>query len=219
MSASYDEVLRRLTEERKRLGLSQKDMAQIVHITQSNYSKVEKSLHRLSYEEVKYLSKAKIDVYYIFTGYRSSGKYVENLQQHTYVELCCFLGITYSLVVLNDCRANANHWKSMTNRVKYIPLILENRKPFNIFVAVRNVTGIRQKAMAEKLGVDIKKLRELEKDRCLPDSEIIWKVYNLFNISPAVILKDKSCLINEISSLLEDAEKNGVRIIDIINQI
>ncbi len=219
MSASYNEVLQRLIEERERLGLSQKEMAQIVHITQSNYSKVENGLHRLSYEELKYLSKAKIDVYYIFTGYRSVGKYVERLQQYTYVELCCFLGIIYSLVVLYDYRANTNHWKNMTNCLKYIPLTLENKKSFNIFVVIRNATDIRQKPMAEKLGVDIKKLRELEKDRCLPDSEIIWKLYNLFGISPAVILKDKNIMLNEIFSLIEDAEENGLRIMDIINQI
>lgn len=53
----------------------------------------------------------------------------------------------------------------------------------------------------------------------MPDSEIIWKLYNLFQISPAVVLKDKNCIINEISSLLEAAEENGVEIIDIIKQI
>lgn len=37
MSATYNEVLKRLIEERKRLGLSQQEMARLVHITQSNY--------------------------------------------------------------------------------------------------------------------------------------------------------------------------------------
>ena len=83
MSATYNEVLERLIEERKRLGLSQQEMASLVHITQSNYSKVEKGLHRLSYEELKYLSKANIDIFYIFTGYRCSGKYVEYFRKRT----------------------------------------------------------------------------------------------------------------------------------------
>lgn len=81
------------------------------------------------------------------------------------------------------------------------------------------MTDSRQKVMAEKLGVDIKKYRELEKDRSLPDSEIIWKLYDLFNISPAVVLKDKNSIINEISSLLEAIEENGVEVTDIIKQI
>lgn len=103
--------------------------------------------------------------------------------------------------------------------MKYVPLVLECRKSSNIFLVIRHAIGSRQKPMAENLGVDIKKFRELEKDRCLPDSEIIWKLYNLFQISPAVVLKDKNSMVNEISSLLETAEEIGARIIDIIKQI
>lgn len=219
MSATYNEVLKRLVEERKRLGLSQQEMARLIYITQSNYSKVEKGLHRLSYEELKYFSKAKVDIFYIFTGYRCAGKYVEYFQQYTYVELCCYLGIIYSLIVLNNCRSNTEQWKDIAKWVKYVPLVLECRKSSNIFLVIRHAIGSRQKPMAENLGVDIKKFRELEKDRCLPDSEIIWKLYNLFQISPAVVLKDKNSMVNEISSLLETAEENGARIIDIIKQI
>lgn len=219
MSATYNEMLKRLIEERKRLGLSQQQMARLVHITQSNYSKVEKGLHRLSYEELKYLSKANIDIFYIFTGYRCAGKYVAYFQQCAYVDLCCYLGIIYLLIVLNDCRSNTEQWKDIVKRVKYVPLVLDCKKSSNIFLVIRHTTCSRQKSMAEKLGVDIKKFRELEKDRCLPDSEIIWKLYNLFHISPAVVLKDKNSMINEISSLLEAAEENGAEIMDIIKQI
>ena len=219
MSATYNEVLKRLMEERKRQGLSQNEMARLVHITQSNYSKVEKGLHRLSYDELKYLSKTNVDIIYIFTGYRCTGKYVGYFQQYTYVELCCILGIIYSLVVLKDCRANTEQWKEILKRVKYVPLILNRKKSSNIFLVIRHTTGIRQKQMAERLGVDIKKFREIEKDRCLPDSEIIWKLYNMFQISPAVVLQDKNSMINEISSLLEATEENGVEVIDIIKRI
>lgn len=133
--------------------------------------------------------------------------------------MCCYLGIIYSLIVLNDWRSNTEPWKDIAKRVKYVPLVLDCKKSSNIFLVIRHMTGSRQKPMAEKLGVDIKKFRELEKDRCLPDSEIIWKLYNLFHISPAVVLKDKNSMINEISSLIEAAEENGAEIIDIIKQI
>lgn len=219
MSASYNEVLKRLIEERKNLGLSQMEMARLVYITQSNYSKVEKGLQRLSYEELRYFSKAKVDIFYIFTGYRCTGKYIENFQQYTYAELCCYLGIIYFLIVLNGDKFNSEDWRNIVKRGKYISLILDYKKNPNIFLAIRHITDCRQKQMVEKLGVDIKKFRELEKDRCLPDSEIIWKLYNLFQVSPAVILKDKNTMLNEISSLLEATEENGVQIMDIIRQI
>lgn len=219
MSAMYNGVLKRLIEERNRLGLSQQEMARLVHITQSNYSKVEKELHRLSYEELKYLSKANVDIFYIFTGYKCAGKYVNYFRKYTYIELCYHLGIIYALIVLNDCRSNTEQWKDIVKRVKYVPLVLEYKKSSNIFLTIRHIVDSSQKQMAEKLGVDIKKFRELEKDRCLPDSEIVWKLYNLFQVSPAVILKDKNTMLNEISSLLETTEENGVQIMDIIKQI
>lgn len=219
MSATYNEVLKRLIEERKRLGLSQDEMARLVYITQSNYSKVEKGGHRLSYEELKYLSKSKVDIFYIFTGYRCAGKYVEYFERYTYIELCCYLSIIYSVVVLNDCRSSTEQWKDLVKRVKYVTLVLDCKRASNIFLDIRHMTGSRQKPMAEKLGVDIKKFRELEKDRCLPDSEIIWKLYNSYQVSPAVVLKDKNCLINEISSLLETLEERWMEVMDIIVQI
>ena len=58
--------------------------------------------------------------------------------------------------------------------------------------------------MADKIGVDVKKLRELEKDRCLPDSEILWKTYHEFGISPMYILKDTEGTIRD--ALLEISE-------------
>lgn len=141
MSATYNEMLKRLIEERKRLGLSQQQMARLVHITQSNYSKVEKGLHRLSYEELKYLSKANIDIFYIFTGYRCAGKYVAYFQQCAYVELCCYLGIIYLLIVLNDCRSNTEQWKDIVKRVKYVPLVLDCKKSSNIFLVIMLMCG------------------------------------------------------------------------------
>lgn len=219
MGATYDEVLIRLIEERKRLELPQKEMARLVHITQSNYSKVEKGLHRLSYEEVRYLSDAKVDTLYIFTGFRCAGKYIEYFQQYTYAELCYCLGVIYSLAVLKDYRCSAGRWETIVKRVKYVPLILDCKKSSNIFLAIRHTTGNSQKVMAEKLGVDIKKFRELEKDRCLPDSEIIWKLYHMFQISPAVVLKDKKSIINEISSLMEETEEIEIELLSIMKQI
>ena len=219
MSATYNELLKRLIEERKSLGLSQKEMAHNIYITQSNYSKVEKGLQRLSFEELKYLSKTNIDIVYIFTGCKCTGKYVEHFKHYTYVELCYYLFVIYSIAVLQECRSSIGQWKVIVKHLEYVPLVLSCGKSSNIFLTVRHMTGYQQKRMAETFGVDIKKYRELEKNRCLPDSEIIWRLYNLFQISPAVVLKDKKILIKELSFILESIEEYGTEVIDIIYQI
>lgn len=64
------------------------------------------------------------------------------------------------------------------------------------------------------------KLRDLENNRSLPDSELVWKMYQLFLLLPAVMLKDKNCLINEVCFMLEgmDAEIQA-KILSIIEAI
>ena len=219
MGTDYSEFIDRLKEERIRRRSSQKEMAYLIHITQSNYSKVEKGLHRLSYEELKYLLKTQIDMLYVFTGFRYSEKYSEQFKQFTYTELCCFLHIIFSIIALNDYKTDSNEWRDVLTRVKYVPFVSIYSKNYSIFHVIRYMTDSRQKTMADKLGVDIKKYRELEKDRCLPDSEIIWKLYHLYNVSPAIVLKDKNSLIREISTLLEMLEEKGVNVMNIIKLV
>ncbi len=213
MSATYNDVLMRLNEERVRLTLSQNEMTRIVHMTQSNYSKVEQGLRRLSYNELKCLCDSEIDIYYVFTGYRSEGKYTELLLKCDYSELCSYLSIIYSVAVLRQNKCTTECWSSILERVRYVPLITGNHKSKNIFLAIRHSMNLQQKKIAEALGVDIKKYRDLEKGRSLPDSELLWRLYHSFHISPVVLLKDKNGLIHEISSLLEAAEADNENII------
>ena len=62
--------------------------------------------------------------------------------------------------------------------------------------------------MAHKLGVDVKKLRDLENGRNLPDSELLCRLYEVFGIPPALILKDKSGVLSEVSILLEMMDRS-----------
>ena len=72
MSSSYNNVLARLKEQRLSRSLSQNEMAQIVHMTQSNYSKVELALRRLSFDELKCLCDSPIDVHYNLQGQKAA---------------------------------------------------------------------------------------------------------------------------------------------------
>lgn len=73
MCISYNDVLKRLFEERNRMAWTQKEMSQHIHMNQSNYSKVELGLRRLSYYEIKQLYEAGVDVYYIYTERETAG--------------------------------------------------------------------------------------------------------------------------------------------------
>lgn len=217
MSIPYEDVLKRLIEERKRLLLSQKDMSQFLRMDQSNYSKVELGFRRLSYSELEHLCESGADVHYIYTGLKSMGRYTDFFCKCSYSELLCFLSVAYSVVSLWRRGDTTQKWKAVLEEIKYIPLIEEKQNPSSIFLGLRRSMGASQVKMAENLGVDIKKLRDLENGRKLPDSELVSRLYELYHIPPAVIFRDKKCMESVISIFMEQLkEEDGKRIYEII---
>ena len=206
MSAIYNEVLMRLKEQRYELSLSQNEMARFVHMTQSNYSKVELALRRLSFGELKYLCESPIDIYYIFTGIRSDNRHKDFLYDLSYWELISYIGIIYEIVDFYVKNGTIGNWWKISKRMNYVPLIRESQNSKNIFLALRYFMNLQQKKMAEKLGIDIKKFRDLEKGRNLPDSELIWRLYDSCYVSPAIVLEDRKCLASEIATILDMIE-------------
>lgn len=203
MCISYNDVLKRLIEERNHMAWSQKEMSQHIHMNQSNYSKVELGLRRLSFYEVKQLYEAGIDVFYIYTGQRDSGRHANFFVQCSYAELLCFLNVFYSIALMRYQKEATEKWEEILARLKYFSLQEKNQQFHNIFLLLRRSMGWQQQKMAEKLGVDVKKLRDLENGRKLPDSELLSRLYEFFRVSPAVVLENKKGLESEISVSLE----------------
>lgn len=150
-SIAYDNVLKRLREERQRLAWSQKEMSQCVRMSQSNYSKVEIGLRRLNYSELKYLCESDIDVYYIYTAQRSSGQYINFFKQCSYFELRCFLGVIYSIAMLEYRNTTTEQWRNILNKIKYVALIEENKSNNNIFLVLRRSINCQQKKWHNRL--------------------------------------------------------------------
>lgn len=217
MCISYNDVLKRLFEERNRMAWTQKEMSQHIHMNQSNYSKVELGLRRLSYYEIKQLYEAGVDVYYIYTGERNSGKYADFLVQSSYTELLCFLNIFYSIAIMRYQKEPSEKWEGILARLQCVSLKVKDQQSQNIFLLLRSSMGWQQKKMADKLGVDIKKMRDLENGRKLPDSEILSRLYEIFHVSPAIVLEDRKGLESEITVFLEKiSKKEEQEIIEIL---
>lgn len=215
--STYSDALKRLKEERCRLSMSQKEMGRCVRMTQSNYSKVELALRRLSYYELKYLCDTEVDVHYVFTAQKGNEQYTEFFDNCSYAELVCYLSIIYYVTVLCNREVASAQWEKIYEKIKYMPLIAETQYSNNILFLLRRSMNYQQQKMAEELGVDIKKFRDLENGRCLPDSELLYQLYESFGIPPAVVLQDKSGVISELSFLLGLMDEvSGKRVFEII---
>ena len=130
-------------------------------------------------------------------------------------EILCFLDIIYTLAhtaYSADCSKTS--FEQIRQQLAYIRYGSGTGKAKgSIFLYVRNRCGHTQQTMADMLGIDIKKLRQLEKGRLMPDSEIVWKMYDLFRISPAFILKDPKGLLNELSHVLGLMKENDREVV------
>lgn len=216
MDNQYYHILSRLREERERRNLTQRLLCYHMKIQQSHFSKAETGQRRFSYHELEGLCNTDIDVLYVFTGKRPKAEpEFLNPANLSPEEILCFLDIVY---IVADTAWTANQRKASYEQIRlqleYVKYRSSNdRTQSSIFHYVRNKRGYTQQKMADALGMDIKKLRELEKGRLLPDSEIIWKMYDLFRVSPALILKDPKGLRNELNcalDLLEDDDRESM---------
>lgn len=208
MSADYSDVVNRIKEERARLGLTQNEMARYVRINQSTFNKVEQGTRRFNYAELKYLCDSPVDVYYVITGKKCGEKYKEYFALYGYEQLVSIANIVFSVGTGVYHGELIEYWKTIYVNAEVL-WCKENKKiEINLFFLIRRLRDYRQQQMASLLGVDPKKLRDLENNRNLPDSELIWRMYQVFGLSPAFLLKDKNCLVNELCFELEllDAE-------------
>ncbi len=204
MSIGYESVLARLKEQRVKKEWSQMELSRLLQMEQSHYSKVEQGKKRLTYYEMQRLCHSGMDVHYIYTGKQLEGTDMSYFDSCSYSELFCFIGILYAMVSYLGTRQPGSDWEKLCGQMDYMKYVRYSYKQnSNIFYLVRQYTGYSQYEMAEILHVDIKKLRTLETGRVLPDSEMLWMMYDLFHIPPAVILQDEKGLAVELCAVLE----------------
>lgn len=214
----YENVLERLREERGRLSITKADMSRYLHMDQSNYRKAELGQYRrFSYFEVKSMSDLGINVNYIYTGKVKKVITLDFIEKLSVNRLKSILQIIYTIVELSYKEDFNQQYKALLEELKYIFFIKQNVNPSDIFLTVRRLKGYTQIKMADMIGVDVKKLRDLENGKKLPDSEIISKMYEIFKILPVVMIETKNCMLDTILYILDEIKKEDrEKIVDII---
>lgn len=212
MGEDYGKALNRLEDERLEYKITQGKMGKMLKMTQSHYYKAANGEKRFGYYELQAMCNSELDVYHIFTGKRSSRKdyFDASFWEADYEQLLVCLKIIHMVAGANKRGgAEAKEWERIfkdTHYIEYALYIIAEEQ--NVFKAVRTYKGIKQMEMADELAMDVKKLRALESNHILPDSELIFKMYSIYSVSPALFLKDAKCLKNEICYLVDSVGEN-----------
>jgi transcriptional regulator with XRE-family HTH domain len=209
---TYQDMLTRLKQECLKSHLSQEEISRQMRMSQSHYSKAESGNRRFSFYEIQCLRETQIDLHYVFTGKKAKNEYSQFFRNYSYMELVGCLNLVAGIVLLDTIVKGDTETRKINiyPQIKFVKYAVQScYEKTNILYNIRMNQNCTQQKMAEMLQIDIKTLCILENDRKVPDSELLWKLYNLFHIPPAILLEDKNSLACEVSCLLDliDEEK------------
>ena len=209
MSNHYEEFLRRLVQYRVQLHLTQENLSEKLEITQSQLSKQELGKTIMTYKSLVRLMNMGWDIDYLFTGNQSVRKPseltallegTEILHRESMLEFISWAldkGIKQSvpkLSVEEKCEISILKMKS------------SNSENESIMYEIRKLSGEAQIPMAEKLGVNIKKYRALERRQIDPDAELLLGIYEATGCKPSLFLTT-----DRIENLIIDDLWNRIR--------
>ena len=223
MSNRYEDFLKRLVEYRMQLDITQEKASQTLGITQSQLSKQELGKTIVQYKELLSLMELGWDMDYLLTGEKSIEKSSElttamkNIDASKYKAILEFViwaltaGIESSVSDISD---------EIKCEICILKMKARGEHQGSILYEVRKITGNAQIAMSEKLGVNIKKYRMLEKAQINPDAELLIEIYATTGCKPSLFLT-----VDDVESLIIDdlwsriSEEKQAEIISIMTQV
>jgi len=191
--SDYKGVLKRLEAYRKRLGMTQEQIAGKINISQEHYSYLENGITKITDRDLKGLFELGWNIDYIITGtddYDSESRmegvfdgFRDEEGKDFTMKLCAEIMIEKA----ERCRLAEADNRQQEN-LALLKDMVEAWQHFSMCRHVRKRLHISQLIMAEKLGVGIKKYREIEREIRYPDAEMLLSFYEMSGYQPVLFL-------------------------------
>lgn len=191
MRNSYEDFLRRLNLYRQRLNMTQKETSNVLGITQSQFSKMELGKTIMPYRALQHLVNMGWDVDYLVTGKESVQKVSElrNLVMQAEGEYRSKLLDTVAWLLKQGIDKSVPDMDFETKcEIEILKMRAGGGSCDTVLYKIRQITGMAQIPMAEKLGVNIKKYRMLEKNKVNPDAELLFRIYEVTGCKPSLLI-------------------------------
>ncbi len=232
MGRSYEGTIKRLTEYRRMLGFTQEKMSEVVNLTQSHYSKLERGTKIISSEVLSKLLDNSCDVDYLITGIEVKKTILDEIfyrcLDEDKAELLQLMVWAINQGLNNESIKSDKRYIDYEKEIAILKYNTRNHKE-TIWQHIRRTNNLTQEQMAEKLDINIKRYRSIEKEKIKPDADILSTLYEELGYQPSLILKsDKNYLISlnqiwnqfprDIQDRISKYIEEGVSLIDYIQE-
>lgn len=202
--SDYNGVLKRLVAYRKRLGMTQEQIAGKINISQEQYSYLENGITKITDRDLKGLFELGWNIDYIITGTEACDS--ESKLEGVFNGFCNEEGKDFTMKLCAELmieKAKRCRLTEIEDGIGEALVLLQDMveawQHFSMCRHVRKQLRISQLIMAEKLGVGIKKYREIEREIRYPDAEMLLSFYDMSGYPPVLFLelRDRRMLVLE----------------------
>ncbi len=200
MGSSYEGAIRRLTEYRRMLGLTQEKMSEVVNLTQSHYSKLERGTKIISNDVLSKLMKNACDVDYLITGVETKRTILDEMfsrcPEESKADLLELMVWAVNQGLNVESIKKNNEQIDFEKEIDILKYNIKNNKD-TIWQHIRKTNKLTQEKMADMLDINIKRYRNIEKEKIKPDADILSTLYEELGYQPTLIMKsDKNYLMS-----------------------
>ncbi len=192
--SDYKKVFRRLAAYRKGRGITQERVAEKIHISQEQYSYLENGISKMTDKDLRGFLELGWNIDYIITGeetfYGSENKVEEafaGFKDEEGKEFAMKLCAEVMIIKAVRGRLWENHG-GLKEKLELLSDMVDSWQDFSMCHHVRKRLKISQLVMAEKLGLGIKKYREIEREIKYPDAEMLLTLYDMSGYPPMLFL-------------------------------
>ena len=216
MRKRYEDFLGRLNQYRLYLNMTQEELSSALGITQSQFSKIELGKTVMPYKILECLEGMGWDVDYLVTGQnfeKGTSELNVILQQVEEIYKKEVLSVVTWFVKQGLSKCCQNLSLECKCEMEILQMRAIGECPYSVLYEVRKILDVAQAIMAEKLGVNIKKYRKLEKNETRPDVELLFRIYEVTGCKPSLILHNdhvESIIIDDLWSNMTAPVQNKI---------
>ena len=209
MRNQYSDLLKRAISYRQRMNMTQMEVSEELGITQGQFSKMEQGKTIYPHKVLCGLYAMKWDMDHIITGKEYSHTLsevcaiLENLEETQYQEM---LGLVVWSLMQGLKKSKAKLDRELQVEVELLKHRANESEKNTLLYALRIISRVSQIPMSEKLGVNIKKYRMLERNEVNPDAELLMRIYEVTGCKPSLLLepeKAEEMIINDLWNLVD----------------